>query len=80
MLRPLQLADNIQEERQIHRPPQPQNIGPNEMAKEYMRQDQKEPLDVIRDMTAYTAIEIAAQPEIRRGLKKHIQEFALIQT
>ena len=37
MLGPLHLVENIQEDKQQHKPPQPLNIGPNEMAKEYMR-------------------------------------------
>lgn len=31
-------------------------------------------------MCVYTAIELSSQPEIRRGLKKHILEFGYIQT
>ena len=31
-------------------------------------------------MCVFTAIELAAQPDIRRGLKKHIQEFGVIIT
>lgn len=60
MLGPIQLVENIQEDKQIHKPPQPVNIGPNEQAKEYMKAGQKESLDVIKEMCVYTAIELSA--------------------
>jgi len=79
MLGPIQLVENIQEGKQLHKPNQP-NIGPNDLAREYMRPGQKESLDVIKEMCVYTAIELSSQPDIRRGLKKHIYDHGWIIT
>ena len=39
MLNPIQLVENIQDEKQVHRPNQPKDKGPTEMAKEFMEND-----------------------------------------
>jgi hypothetical protein len=39
MLNPIQLVENIQEEKQLHKPNQPQDKGPTEMAKEYLENE-----------------------------------------
>lgn len=80
MLGPIQLVENIQEGKQLHKPNQPLNIGPNDLAREYMRAGQRESLDVIKEMCVYTAIELSSQPDIRRGLKKHIYDYGYIVT
>ena len=35
---------------------------------------------VIKDMCNFTAIELSCEPDIRRGLKQHIQEFGMLKT
>jgi len=79
MLNPLTLQENMNEDKQIYKPNNPQ-IGPKEMAKEYLRKEDEPPYDVINDMCAYTVIELSSQPDIRRGLKKHIYDNAYITT
>ena len=37
-------------------------------------------MQVIKDMCTYTALELSSEPDIRRGLKKHIYEFGVIKT
>lgn len=39
-----------------------------------------EPLEIIKDMCVYSATELQCQPDIRRGFKKHIRDFGVIQT
>lgn len=48
------------------------------MAKEYMENDSQEPLEIIKDMCVYTAIELQSQPDIRRGFKKHVHDYGII--
>jgi len=50
------------------------------MAKEYLRTPEQNPLNVIKEMCVYTAMELASEPDIRRGLKKHIYEFGVVKT
>lgn len=69
----------MNEDKQIFKPNNPQ-IGPKEMAKEYLRKEEEPPYDVINDMCAYTVIELSSQPDIRRGLKKHIYDNAFVTT
>lgn len=80
MLNPIQLQENITEDKQIHVPKNPSDIGPAEMAKEYLRTKDENPLNVIKEMCVYTAAQLASEPDIRRGLKKHIYEFGYIRT
>jgi hypothetical protein len=80
MLHPIQLVENIQEDRQIHKPPQPLDKGPTEMARDYLENENQEPLEVIKEMCLYTAIELQSQPDIRRGFKKHVLDFGMIAT
>ena len=69
LLNPIQLVENIREDqKQLHKPPQPSNTGPTEMAKEFMT-TQAEPLDVIKEMCTYSAIELQSSPEIRKSFK-----------
>lgn len=39
-----------------------------------------EPLEIIKDMCVYSAIELQCQPDIRRGFKKHIRDYGIILT
>jgi transcription elongation factor SPT6 len=80
MLSPIELQENLNEDKQIHKPTNPNNIGPTEMAKEYLRKETEGALDVIKDMCNFTAVELSSEPDIRRGLKKHIYEFGVIIT
>jgi transcriptional accessory protein Tex/SPT6 len=50
------------------------------MAKQYLRNENEQPLTVIKDMCTYTAMELSAEPDIRRGLKKHIYEYGVIKS
>jgi hypothetical protein len=59
MLNPVSLQENMNEEKQLHKPSNP-NIGPTEMAKEYLRKTEEQPLTVINDMCTYTAIELSS--------------------
>lgn len=79
MLNPLSLQENLNEDKQLYKPNNHQ-IGPKELAKEYVRKADEAPYVVINDMCAYTAIELSSQPDIRRGLKKHIYEYGYIMT
>lgn len=79
MLHPIKLMENLNEEKQIHKPVNP-NITPTEMAKEYFRKEGEDPIDVINDTCIFTAIELASQPDIRKGLKKHIYEYGYVVT
>lgn len=79
MLHPIQLQENLNEDNQLHNPENPK-VGPTELAKEYARKEGEQPLDIIRDMCTYTAIELSSEPDIRRGLKKHIYEYGWIKT
>jgi hypothetical protein len=80
MLNPIQLQENITEDKQVHIPKNPAEIGPAAMAKEYLRFETENPLNVIKEMCVYTATQLASEPDIRRGLKKHIYEFGYIKT
>ena len=79
MISPIQLQENLTEEKQVHKPVNPKE-GPTEMAKQYLRHDKEQALAVIKDMCTFTALELSAEPDIRRGLKKHIYEFGVLQT
>lgn len=80
LLNPIQLVENIREDqKQLHKPPQPLNVGPTDMAKEFMT-NQAEPLDVIKEMCTYSAIELQSSPEIRKSFKQHIYKYGVIQT
>lgn len=79
MLHPIQLQENINEDKQMHKPQNP-IIGPTELAKEYARKENEYPLNIIKDMCFYTVIELSSEPDIRRGLKKHIYETGYIKT
>ena len=50
------------------------------MAKEYLKNQDQNPLTIIKEMCIYTATELSSEPDIRRGLKKHIYEFGKIKT
>ena len=74
----------------MHRPTQP-TILAVEMAKEYANAnlikdaiDQKKAmdiyLDVLKEMCLFAAAELQSQPDIRRGLKKHIYDNGVLQT
>jgi len=64
----------------MHLPPNPETIGPTEMAREYLRNQEQQPLQVIKDMCTYAAMELSCEPDIRRGLKKHIYQYGVLKT
>lgn len=77
MLLPAYLAQNLQTNQLPHKPPQLQNLGPIEMAREYPGKDH---LDTIREMCQFTAAEIQCQPEVRQGFKKSVYENGFLLT
>ena len=90
LLSPIEIVENINEDKQMHRPTQP-TILAVEMAKEYANAnlikdaiDQKKAmdiyLDVLKEMCLFAAAELQSQPDIRRGLKKHIYDNGVLQT
>ena len=85
MLHSIHLLENMHENRQVNKPNNPSNIGPKEMSREYIKiESQKDnnehQMRVIRDLCTFTAIQLSSEPDIRRGLKKHIYEYGVITT
>jgi len=80
MLSPIQLQENLNEDKQMHIPQNFSEVGPTEMAKEYRKSETEDPIKIIKEMCTYTAMELSCEPDIRKGLKKHIYDFGMIKT
>lgn len=82
LLHPIELGWNLFEDKMIHFPPQSQNVKLFDMAREYLSEDATDNvfMDFFKDVCKFAMIELTCQPEIRRGLKKHIYEFGVLET